>query len=215
MCRAGFERSPAPDERERLRAGAGTSDPNDGTGDLYNFAPANYLVTPSQRYNAFSTGDYQFSDTSAATSSLVPQSPVGSAAGVGAGVDPHLRRNLGRQHLQSIRRQLLDVRRRIIETGGRHFTQDIDTFRTVVGADGYIPKTDKSWNWDSELQTSAARRATRTIDGEFIISRLQNAIGRASSTITTCLAAGRGRRRSPAACRWISCTSTATSRRKC
>src|SRR5262249_54342164 len=73
-------------------------------------------------------------------------------------------------------RDFIDMRRRITETGGRHFTQDVDTFRTVVGVDGSIPGTDKNWNWNLDFNFGRSS-ASATVEGQFIVSHLRNALG--------------------------------------
>jgi iron complex outermembrane recepter protein len=164
---------------------AGVSDDGNGNylGDFYNFAPVNFLVTPQQRYYLYSSGDYEFGENARGyfeaqhvnrrSGQLLASEPVFTS------ILPPPNAPIivsGQNTYNPFGGDLVDVRRRIVETGGRHFTQDIDTNRVVLGVDGTIPGTERKWQF--ELNFNFGRTsATGTIDGEFIISRLRNALG--------------------------------------
>lgn len=153
----------------------GTSDI--GTGDLYNYQPVNYLLTPQKRFNIYGAGRYEISES------------------VSAFVESHY---LSRQSDQLLAptpifiisedivysansvynpfgRDFIDVRRRMLEAGQRNFLQDIDTFRTVAGLQGDLPG-EKSWTWEASINYGR----TQGIDvnqGRFVRSRVAEAIG--------------------------------------
>jgi len=155
-----------------------------GTGDTYNFAPVNYLITPQQRYNIFSSGDYDFSDNirgyfeasymNRESAQLLAPEPVFTSSLPNPELPPII--TSADNIYNPFGRDFIDMRRRITETGGRHFTQDIDTFRTVVGVDGSIPGTDKNWNWNLDFNFGRST-ASATVEGQFIVSHLRNALG--------------------------------------
>jgi outer membrane receptor protein involved in Fe transport len=146
--------------------------------DLYNYQPENYLSTPSERYNVFSSGAYKVTDNVRAffegsfinrqsDQRLAPE-PFGSAAPISA---QSLYNPLGVT--------LLGYNRRLSEFGPRRSLQDIDTFRMVAGLDGQIPESVPGlgdWKW--ELSFNFGRTsATQINEGNLIVSRLQSALG--------------------------------------
>ena len=146
--------------------------------DFYNYQPENYLFTPSERYNVFSTGSYKITDSVRAffegsylnrksDQRLAPE-PFVSATPISA---------------QSVYNPLgvgvLSYNRRLNEFGPRRFIQNVDTFRMVVGLDGSVPENIPGladWKW--ELSYNFGRtQATQENRGNLVISRLANALG--------------------------------------
>lgn len=163
----------------------GTSDI--GTGDFYNYQPANYLVTPQSRYNVFSTGDYDLgrgvrlfyeaSYLNRQSDQLLAAEPFfqdseGLVVSANSVYNP-FGRDFGGTSSTGF------LRRRMEETGGRRFLQDIDTFRIVTGAAADISKDApifKGWTWD--LSFNYGRTVgTETKRGLFQRSKFQAAIG--------------------------------------
>jgi iron complex outermembrane recepter protein len=146
--------------------------------DFYNYQPENYLYTPSERYNLFSTGAYKITENVRAffegsyinrksDQRLAPE-PFISAAPISA---------------QSVYNPLgvgvLGYNRRLAEYGPRRSIQNVDTFRMVAGLDGTIPESIPGladWKW--ELSYNFGRtQATQENRGNLIRSRLRSALG--------------------------------------
>jgi iron complex outermembrane recepter protein len=154
-----------------------------GEGDFYNFAPENYLLTPQQRYNAFSTGDYELSEN---LHGYFEASYLNRRSAQLLASEPIFTNDLPLPNPPIIvsadniynpfGRDFVQVWRRIVETSGRYFTQDVSTFRTVIGVDGAIPGTEKWWTYDVHFNFGRTS-ATSTVDGEMIISHIRNALG--------------------------------------
>jgi len=158
---------------------AGTSDV--GEGDLYNYQPDNYLVTPQERYNVFSLGSYQFHDlvrgffeasytNRQSDQKLAPEPIFFVIEGVAVSGD---------NYYNPFGRDFWDIRRRMVEGGNRHFIQDLDIFRIVTGLDGSLPEglgPLSSWTW--ELSYNYGRTAgTNTNQGNYDRARLAKAVG--------------------------------------
>jgi iron complex outermembrane recepter protein len=146
--------------------------------DLYNYQPENYLFTPSERYNVFSTGSYRITDKVRAffegsfinrrsDQRLAPE-PFVSSAPISAN-----------SVFNPYGVTLLGYNRRLSEFGPRRSLQDVDTFRMVAGLDGELPENLPGlagWKW--ELSYNYGRtKATQQNEGNLITSRLANALG--------------------------------------
>jgi iron complex outermembrane recepter protein len=148
--------------------------------DFYNYQPENYLYTPSQRYNIFSTGTYElghgveaFFEASylnrTSDQRLAPE-PFVSFAPISA---DSIHNPLGVT--------IYGYNRRLSEFGPRRALQDIDTFRFVGGLTGKFTEDEErellsSWKW--ELSYNFGRtQAQQTNEGNLIVSRLANALG--------------------------------------
>ena len=147
-------------------------------GDLYNYQPANYLYTPSQRYNVFGGGTYKFtknakvffeglylnrkSDQQLAPEPFLAATPIsGQSIYNPLGVDVY------------------DYRRRLEEFGPRRFLQNVDTFRVVTGVSGKIPADApvlKNWKWEVSYNYGHTTGLQQN-EGNLILSRLANALG--------------------------------------
>jgi len=137
--------------------------------DSFNFAPYNYLLTPSERYGAFLNFKQALSDSinmrarivynhrhSTTEAAFLPLF-VGPDAGNGNlldtisidvtnpynpfGVTLSSGANGGTANYST-------VRRRLVEAGQRVFTQDVDTFTTALTFDGSFNVGDHKWYWD-------------------------------------------------------------------
>ncbi|HCM47632.1 MAG TPA: TonB-dependent receptor, partial [Colwellia sp.] len=152
-------------------SGPGQSDPSDfsnPTGydcwdwdkDTYNYAPANYHLTPQERYGMFASGRYEFndnvnfftelsfsrrqSDTKLAPLPLAPLAFFGYSAPYSA--DNYYNEQFGPKDRNGASVDIADWRRRMVETGGRDTSFRIDTVRAVIGFEGQL--TD---NWAYEV----------------------------------------------------------------
>lgn len=144
-------------------------------GDFYNYQPDNYLVTPQQRLNLFSTGSYRL---------------LGSARAYYEALYTHREsaQTLAPEPLFTDQEELTvsrnnvynpwgvdftTVRRRLVEFGNRIFTQDVDTFRVVAGVKGnFLP----SWTWDLSVNYGRTQGVAAKA-GLLQRSKLANALG--------------------------------------
>ncbi len=161
----------------RLFNAAGTSDL--GSGDLFNFQPENYLLTPQKRWNVYGVGQYELfegtelfvegSYLNRQSDQLLAQTPLFTIL-EGITVDAN-------NFYNPFGRDFIDIRRRFVEAGNRQFQQDLDTYRAAVGARGDVPAGLLD-GWDWEAYYSFGR--TQGIDvngGRFVRSRVIEAVG--------------------------------------
>jgi iron complex outermembrane recepter protein len=153
-------------------------------GNAYNTNPTNYLITPGRRVQLFSTGDANLGSEARAffeasyvnrysqqnlapmpiVSTTIPTNPV----------------SISRDSIYNpFGVDIASWRRRSVEFGNRLFTQNVDTFRVVVGLDGALgdwagPATGWTWNVDYNHGRTAG---TYRHEGEISMSRLANALG--------------------------------------
>ncbi|HET7500888.1 MAG TPA: TonB-dependent receptor plug domain-containing protein, partial [Kofleriaceae bacterium] len=146
--------------------------------DLYNPQPANYLYTPSSRYNVYSAGTYRLmphassffeaSYLNRTSDQQLAPTPFASAA-------PIDKNSIYNPYGATV----FGYNRRLEEFGPRKFLQGIDTFRIVGGFQGAIPEDApalKNFKW--ELSYNYGRTtATNSSQGNLILSRLRNALG--------------------------------------
>jgi len=149
--------------------GPGQSDPTDvrdatgydcfGGNDLYNFAPANYHLTPSERYGIFASGSYELTDNirtftelsfSRRTSDIklapLPLAPLaffGFDAPYSA--DNYYNQVQGPKNGAGESQDIADWRRRMVETGGRDTSYRNETVRMMFGLDGEFSN---GWGWE-------------------------------------------------------------------
>ncbi|MBC7976521.1 MAG: TonB-dependent receptor, partial [Myxococcales bacterium] len=160
--------------------GAGGYRPFENT-DLYNFQPANYLYTPSARYNIYSAGNYKIRPDVAAffeasflnrtsDQQLAPEPFSTLSSGIGVSKDS-LYNQLGGD--------VNGYSRRLLEFGPRRSLQNIGTFRTVAGLQGKIAEDApalKDWKWEVSYNYGRTD-GTNQNEGNLIVSRLANALG--------------------------------------
>lgn len=147
-------------------------------GDGWNFQPSNYLVTPQQRFNVFSSGEYQINDFvrafyealySKRTSEqiLAPEPLLTDDEGV----------TVSAQNVYNpFGRDFSAVRRRLVEFGGRKTTQDINNVHVAAGLDGDLPGPLEGFHWEAVFNFSR-NDASTTRAGNVRLTRLQNAVG--------------------------------------
>jgi outer membrane receptor protein involved in Fe transport len=150
-------------------------------GDLYNFQPENYLVTPQQRGHLFAVGEYKFSPdvrgyfeasfTNRVSEQKLAPEPliIGTAI---AGEDVYIDAN---NPYNPFGVDFLRYRRRLNEFSNRVFREDVNTFRVVTGVNGNLPFL-SNWTWDVSLNLGR-NDATFLKRGTVQLSRLQNALG--------------------------------------
>src|SRR5713101_699319 len=160
-------------------------------GDLYNFQPQNYLVTPQQRFSLYSAGDTRIGSFARgffeatyvnrqSDQKLAPEPLLTDVEGVavaannpfnpfGVPLDP----NDG-----------VGVRRRLLEFGNRTFNQDIDTFRVVGGLDGTLSDDFgplQGWFWEAAVNYGRVQ-GVEVKHGNLYLPNLASALGSPAGT---------------------------------
>ncbi|HYH97161.1 TonB-dependent receptor domain-containing protein [Hyalangium sp.] len=153
----------------------------DAGGDLYNYQPANYLVTPQQRAHVYATGGlrlggsargfFEASYTNRQSSQKLAAEPLFTLT---EGLEVS-----GQSYYNPFGRAFGDVRRRLVEFGTRDYTQDLSTFRVVTGVEGKF--TDdfgplNGFGWDIAYNYGRTQGVT-TKQGLLQRSKLASAIG--------------------------------------
>ncbi len=145
-------------------------------GDLYNFQPVNYDVTPSKRISLFTTGNVNISEyvrgyvegTYVNRQSALQLAPEPLVIGSGGAAVTISATNF----YNPFGRDFTTYSKRLIEFGPRVFQENVDTFRVVTGLNGNI----LNWNWDVSLNYGITQWGE--VDrGHLTTSRLQNAVG--------------------------------------
>ena len=129
--------------------------------DYYNFAQASYLSTPMQRLNLTMNGTYEVSDSMTffteamyskrwSEQQMAPQPIWNSQAWVynpisGGGVNGVAGWMTDDLMPWVETGEALDYGRRMLDTGTRNFSQNVDTIRLVLGLEGEL---DNGWTWD-------------------------------------------------------------------
>lgn len=165
----------------------------DGTKHAYNYNPVNYLQTPSKRryanvqsttelpvkidwlgsLSAFGSMGYVETDGH----QLVAPEPLAPLVffGTQAPYSPNNFYNAtqGPKDADGNPYTLLDWRRRVLETGGRHSYRSFSTFRSVVGLKGVLPN---DWQWELAYNYGKSDSVIRA-EGYFNLARVAEAVG--------------------------------------
>jgi iron complex outermembrane recepter protein len=158
-------------------------------GDLYNFAPVNYLLTPQQRISLFSLGDVKLADvgrgyfeaTYTNRESKRQLAPEPLIIGPGGVTDPggNLVTISATNFYNPFGKTFTSASRRLEEFGPRIQTDDIDSFRLVTGLDGTLPEglgLFTGWFWDANFNYGRTY-GTFVLQGNLQNSRVQAALG--------------------------------------
>ena len=157
----------------------------DGTGDLYDYQPENYLYTPQTRYSAFLGGNYLFTDnlsgffevsyTNRQSDQKLAPTPLFIFFEDDLVLSAENRYN-------EYGRDFLDVRRRFVEASNRNFLQDLDTYRIVLGL------KHEFMDFAGDLAFSYGRTSGTNVNvGRFILSNMRKALGPDSECIEPCV----------------------------
>ncbi len=140
--------------------------PYNGATDTYNYASVNALITPNERWQLTALGDSELFATSMGTvnvhgeleytkrksaQQLAPDASFDTTTVNGLpnnfvpASNPFNPFGDTPNNPYGVSGEDVIVRRRFVETGGRLFTQDVDTFRMVAGMDGDM---DNGIHWD-------------------------------------------------------------------
>ncbi len=160
--------------------------------DAYNYQAVNYLVTPQQRVQLFSTGDVNLGDVARGyfeasyvdRTSRTQIAPDPLNIGLyGLTLDPLSIYNptatVTNGAVTTAGLPLTDVRRRLLEFGPRANDYDVTTFRTVLGFDGTLPDSAgflKGWFWDANFNWGRTS-GTNTNEGALRLPYIQDAMG--------------------------------------
>jgi len=148
--------------------------------DVYNFQPANYLVTPSNRYNVYSSGTYKLTPE---ISTFFEASYIKRQSAQELAPEPLVLSGALKLSASSIYNpygfDLYGLRRRLEEFGPRHVNQNNDTFRIVTGFQGAVADDAPAFkNWKWELSYNYGRNdSSQDNHGNLIKSRVGNALG--------------------------------------
>jgi iron complex outermembrane recepter protein len=153
------------------------------SGDAFNFQPDNYLVTPQQRIQLFSTGDTKLGDVARGyfeASYVNRQSDQQLAAEplvIGPGGSTV---TISKDSIYNpFGVDVTSANKRLQEFGNRRFNQDLDTFRVVGGVDGTLSDAAgplRGWFWDISLNYGRTQ-GTQLTTGSLRVPNLQNAVG--------------------------------------
>ena len=157
-----------------------------GANDVYNFAPDNYLVTPQERKSIFGQASFDITDnvrfTTTATynnrrsEQLLAAMPIVLGTGPGAGVQARTLSISPNSVYNPFGQTVSRIQRRAVETGGRSFNQNVDTFGFVGALEGNFEFADRYFSWD--VGYSYGRNDQNdTTNGLFNILALRNALG--------------------------------------
>ena len=159
----------------RLRTGA----------DSYNFAPDNYLLTPQERISTFARGRFQITDNVAfdaqftynnrKSEQLLAAMPITTGYIVGGGQSSDLFISKYSQY-NPYGEDVTRVQRRAVETGGRSFEQNVDTFAFSGAFEGTFEIGDRYFSWDAGM-VYANNDQNDTTEGLFNVLALRQAMG--------------------------------------
>ncbi len=154
--------------------------------DLYNFAPDNYLATPQERISTFARGRFQITDNIAfdaqitfnnrKSEQLLASMPIVLGSGPGAGVQARQITISRYSQYNPFGVQVSRIQRRAIETGGRSFNQNVDTFGFSGGLEGSFDIGERYFSWDAGM-VYARNEESDTTNGLFNVLALRNALG--------------------------------------
>lgn len=154
--------------------------------DMYNFAPDNYLLTPQERVATFARGRFQITDNVAfdtqitynnrKSEQLLAAMPVVLGTGPGAGAQARLVSISQYNEFNPFGQTVSRIQRRAIETGGRSFKQNVDTFAFSGAFEGTFEIGDRYFSWDAGM-VYANNDQNDTTDGLFNVAALKNALG--------------------------------------
>jgi iron complex outermembrane receptor protein len=150
--------------------------------ELYNTYPTNYLYTPSQRIQLYSTGDanlgsaarafYEASYVNRHSAQNLAPMPVVMNSGTGNPISKDSMYN-------PFGVDIISWRKRTLEFGNRSWTQDLDTFRVVLGFDGALGDWAgplRGWNWEASYNYGKTA-GTEENDGLLWANRIGTAVG--------------------------------------
>ena len=154
--------------------------------DVYNFAPDNYLLTPQERKSMYGQASFNLTDSTRVlfnatynnrrSEQLLAAMPIVLGSGPGAGVQARTisisENNLYNPFGEPVSR----IQRRAVETGGRSFVQNVDTFAFSGALEGGFEVGNRFFSWDAGM-VYGRNDQNDTTEGLFNILALRNALG--------------------------------------
>ena len=154
-------------------------------GDCYNFAPDNYLLTPQERYALFAKVKHSLTENISFRSEVVYNNrtsdqllaaiPV-TFAGNGLFGTNNVFNVAADSFYNPFGVATTRVQRRLQESGGRRFTQDVDVFHYSGGLEGYFDFADRPFSWDVGYTFSLNQEQDITT-GQVNLNRIAQAVG--------------------------------------
>ncbi|TZF91755.1 TonB-dependent receptor domain-containing protein [Cognatilysobacter lacus] len=154
--------------------------------DLYNFAPDNYLATPQERKSLFGRASVNITDNVSAfitgtynnrrSEQLLAAMPIVLGSGPGANTQSKTVVISKNSIYNPFGFDVSRIQRRAIETGGRSFNQNVDTFGFNGGLEGSFERWNRYFTWDAGM-VYGRNDENDTTNGLFNIPSLKNALG--------------------------------------
>lgn len=154
--------------------------------DIYNFAPDNYLVTPQERKSMFGRATLNLTDNTRVfitgtynnrrSEQLLAAMPIVLGTGPGAGSIARTISISANSLYNPFGRDVSRVQRRAVETGGRSFNQNVDTFGFNGGIEGSFELGDRYFTWDAGM-VYGRNDQNDTTNGLFNLLALRQALG--------------------------------------
>ena len=165
----------------------------DAASDLFNFAPDNYLVTPQERASIFAEGRYAINDyvdfnahmmfNNRKSDQLLASIPVLLGSRGTGTVAPGIT-VAANNAFNTFGATVGGLQRRFVETGGRRFAQDNNTFRFGGGFSGAFDALDRTFDWDTGYSYSTNKETT-LINGQVNLGRLRTGLSAIDNPATT------------------------------
>ena len=172
-----------------------------GAADRFNFAPFNYIVTPSERIGAFATWsqeihntlEFRVSLTYANRKSENQAAPLplflGQDAGNGTILDDtviDVTQDFNPFGFTLDPTTYALITRRMIEAGPRHFEQEVETFDARFTLAGESQLFGRNWYWDANIAV-AENRASQSFTGNINVANVQLALGPDAACVAPCV----------------------------
>jgi iron complex outermembrane receptor protein len=158
--------------------------PYDFAQDGWNFAPQNYLLTPTERRSVFVQGRYDITDNIRFRTDVLynqrnsDQELAAIPAAFGIDVDSYYN-PIGNQGVGIPPGEGIPIgfaARRFREAGNRNFAQEVKTYHFAGGFEGNFDLGSRSFNWDLGFQTNETG-ATQVTHGQLSVPRITQGTG--------------------------------------
>jgi len=152
----------------------------------YNFAPDNYLLTPQERKSLFMNGSLDITDNvrfkatatynNRKSAQILAAMPIVLGTGPGANVQSRAVSISPDSLYNPFGETVSRIQRRVTETGGRKFLQDVDTLAIDLGFEGTLNFADKPFDWEAGYFYGENKQNNVTY-GLFNVPALKSALG--------------------------------------